>query len=574
MKKIALILIAVFTAVAGFSQTLADGIKQLNYQRYDVAKQTLEAVYNAAKQDPNAVYWYGQAILEESGNSPAGIAAARALYQTALNGGVNDPLILAGVGQTFLLEKKNAEATQSFEQAKTTALAPKKDKNKRADVLVAIGRANAAGGSDIGNAQYGIDILTQAEALDKTNADIDIIKGILYSKMGSDFGGKAVESFRNALVKDPNNVIANYRIGNVYYTQKNVAAFTDAYNKAASLDPSFTLGYIKMINYYERRDVNKANELIQTLIKNSPDKGCDLDFYQANYLFLSGKYQESLDKAVAMQQGACANHPYLNSLFAYNYDRLGDSVKSKQYIETFINNAKPDVVTPDQYVFAAGVLLKFPGNEVTASNYLEKALAGDTVKANQITYLKDASEALEKAGNYEAAYTFYSKLPALKGETTEFDYYKLTELSINTSNLMRTDSIASAYITAHPDKPQGYSFRVRNAKGIDTTLTPGFAIPVIEQQNAYYATDSVANKDRLYANYYYMLIYYVEKEKNYEKGINMAKSIMNLYPAGDPKHEFGKSTAAQLQKALDAFKKQGGTTGSSTSKPKAKTSGK
>lgn len=550
MKKKALILIAlVATVFTGFSQSVADGIKQLNYQRFATAKQTLQNAYNANSKDPNAIYWLGQAILLEGDNSAAAVAAAKAHYQQALTNGVNDPLIWVGIGQTELFEGKVADAKQRFEQAQTTALANRK--NQRTDVLIAIGRANAAGGLDIGDPAYGIEKLNKAAEVDKTNPEIDIQRGILYSKMGSERGGDAVTAFRAALQKDPNNVVANYRIGNIYYSQKNVTAFEDAYNRAAAIDPTFTLGYIKMIQYYEKKDVNKANELIQTLIKNSPDKGCDLEFYQANFLFLSGKYQESLNKALAMQQGACASQPSLNSLFAYNYDRLGDSINAKKYIEQYLSTAKADVVTSDQYVFGASVLLKFPGNEATASQYLEKALTLDTVKTNQIVYIKDAADALEKAGNYNAAYTWYAKLPALKSDVTEFDYYKLADLAYKSGNYNRTDSVSKAYITAFPDKPQGYIYRVKAAKAIDTTSNPGYAVEVLTQQNAFFAKDTTKYNSSIYNNLQYILVYYVEKKKDYVNGIATAEKMMAVYPEGTAQYTQAKANRDALQKALD-----------------------
>ena len=548
MKKKTLILIAlVATVLTGFSQSIADGIKQLSYQRYAVAKQTLQNAYNANSKDPNAIYWLGQVILAEADNSAAGIAAAKAHYQQALTNGVNDPLVWVGIGQTELLEGKPNEARQRFEQAQTTALASRK--NQRADVLIAIGRANAAGGSEIGDPNYGIEKLNKAAEIDKMNAEVDILKGILYSKMGTDRGGDAVTSFRAALVKDPNSVIANYRIGNIYYSQRNVAAFEDAYNKASAIDPQFTLGYIKLIQYYENRDINKANQIIQTLIANSPDKGCELDFFQANYLFLSGKYQESLNKATAMQAN-CATYPYLNSLFAYNYDRLGDSVNAKKYIEQYLGTAKADVARPEDYVFGAGVLLKFPGNEATASQYLEKAISLDTVKANQIIYVKSAATALENAGKYADAFTWYAKNTALKGDVTEFDYYKLTDLAYKSANYARTDSIAKLYVAAYPTKPQGFIYLVNAAKALDSTTTPGAAEIAIEKQNEFYRTDTAKYNASIYVNYYYLLTEYVEKQKNYAKGLEIAKKMNAVYPEGHQRHTESKAIVGQLENAL------------------------
>ncbi|MFX5714282.1 hypothetical protein ABTE40_21290, partial [Acinetobacter baumannii] len=83
----------------------------------------------------------------------------------------------------------------------------------------------------------------------------------------------------------------------------------------------------------------------------------------ADYLFRAGKYNESLAKTKEIDAATAANPiPRLNMLYALDYDRLGDSVQSKSYLEKFFAKAPTTEVKPDDYDFAVKVFSKFPGN--------------------------------------------------------------------------------------------------------------------------------------------------------------------------------------------------------------------
>ena len=66
MKKtiLALILCAFFSSAA-FSQTVAEGVKFLYYQRYESAINTLEKVVASKPKDVPGIYWLGQAYLAQ-----------------------------------------------------------------------------------------------------------------------------------------------------------------------------------------------------------------------------------------------------------------------------------------------------------------------------------------------------------------------------------------------------------------------------------------------------------------------------------------------------------------------------
>ncbi|MFM9776460.1 hypothetical protein ACKI1Z_43435, partial [Streptomyces galilaeus] len=78
-------------------------------------------------------------------------------------------------------------------------------------------------------------------------------------------------------------------------------------------------------------------------------------------------------------------------------DRLGDSVAAKKYIQEYIANVPTDKLRLPDYELALKIVSKFPGSEALASGYVEKALALDTVKKNQIDFMDQAAAIFGKA---------------------------------------------------------------------------------------------------------------------------------------------------------------------------------
>lgn len=569
MKKITLVMLSFLMVAVAMAQNVNEGIKQLYYQKYSTAKQTLQSAVNANPKDATAIYWLGQAFL--AGSTPD-LAGAKAVYQKALNEGVNDPLIWVGMGHVETLSGKRNEARQHFEAAITASLDRRKNPNAR--VLAAIGRANADGASNVGDPQYAIEKLTKAAELDKTDPEIFVNMGINYQKLGGDRGGQAVQAYNSALQRDPKYARALYRIGRIYESQSNKDLFEDYYARAISADPAYSPTYLTLYEYYKNRDVNKALGYLQDFIKNA-EQNPENEYFMADYLFRAGKYQESLNLGKQLEtKYGLATLPKLSVLYAFNYDRLGDSVKAKEHIQKFLSSAKPEVVQADHYVLAGSILAKFPGSETAASGYLEKAIQADTIRENQIDYMTTAAQIFEKAQKFEQQYSWLARLAGLKDKWSELDYYRLSDVSMKAKSYKRVlDTIGVKYIAAFPDKPQGYAFRVRAAKAIDTAAAQGLALEPIMQQNEYLMKDTASNKKAIYLNYYYMLVYYNDKAKDLPKAIEMTDKMMALYPEGTEEHNFAKTTRDALEKNRN--KRPGTRTqGNATTTTKAAASGK
>ena len=558
------------------AQTIEEGMKMLDYQKNQSAAAIFKKLYDADSKNPENVYWYGQAFLAVDDYK-----GAEAIYQKGLQDGLNDPWILVGMGHVQLMEGGDINsAKQKFEQAITMTKDLKGKKKKLyAQILDAIGRANADGGSKIGDPTYGVDKLKEAAELDSKTADILINMGISYLKMGPDEGGDAVKSYMDAATREPKNPLPAYRIGRIYQSQNNKDLFEQFYNAAIAADPTFPPVYLSLYDYYAYRDVTKAKEYIEKYIQYA-DKSCETEYFYGDYLFREGKYQESLDKIKALDAGDCKGYFRNSLLFAYNYDRLGDSLQAKTYLEKYFANAPANKVTANDLDIAVTIYSKIPGSEATAVSYLQKEIDADTIVSDKVKYCNQAADIYGKAKQYSNQIQWLQKAIQLKGGTMgEADYYKLANTAYSGKDYAATMEIAKNYIAAFPDKPQGYYFNVKAAKNIDTSAALGTAIdPILQQdsflvkQNESLSKDSVTNKktiDRntsiIYSNLCYLMGYYNDIQKDVPKAIDACDKIIALYPeASTDQNKFAVHIKDVLEKSLS---KSTGAKPSSNAKP-------
>ena len=548
-KQILVIAFSIFALQMIGAQSINDGIKLLHYEKNVSAKQLFEKLYIANPKDPKTIYWYGQAFIENEE-----IASAKDLYKKALLDGVNDPYIWVGIGQVELMEGGDFNVVkQRFEQAITASIESKgKNKGKpNAGILNAIGHSITSGNTKIGDPFYAVEKLKQAELIDLTNPDILINEGICYIRIGGEYGGEAVKAFMEASLRDPKDPLAKYRIGRIYLSQNNKDQFETYFNDAIAIDPNFPPVYLTYFNYYSDKDVNKAKLYLDKYIAVA-DADPNNDFYLADYLFRAGKYNESLTKAQEIEAKAgIKTVPRLNVLYAYNYDRLNDSVKAKSCLETFFSTASVNKIQPSDYDLAAKVYGRIPGSENQLAGLLQQAIDADTVKVNKLNYMSLIADNYAKAKDYQNQFKWLQAAVALKGSYSELDYYKLSVAGVAAKNYSATVDIAKNYLLAYSDKPQPYNFLRKAAIGLDADSSKGLAISYINLLDSFLEKDTVKNKKSLFSNYYYMLLFYGDKVKDYPKAIEVLDKMIAIYPNPGEENKFANDQKEMIKKVMN-----------------------
>ena len=544
MKKTILSVACIVLAAAfAKAQSVEDGIKFLYYGKNKSAKDALQQAVNKNPKDGRAIYWLGQAMLADQD-----VNGAKTAYQAALSSGVptadvNGAYLLVGMGELDLIQNNDVNAAkQKFEQAITTSKNKKGQDN--ADILNAIGRANAYGGNKVGDPAYAVDILKRAALLDTKNPDIDINLGINYLKMGSDRGGEAVTAFQDATVRDPKYASGFARIGNVYKSQDNKEAMEEWYGKAIAADAAYAPAYYYWFDYYQNRDINAAQEYLNNYVKYA-DQDCTTDYFKANYLFRAGKYDESKTAADAMASGSCKNYPRLNILYAYNYDRLGDSANAKNYLDKYFAEQSPSPDdAPNYYVLASKVYSKFPGLEDTAVNYLVKAMDADTVQKNKRKYIDSIAAVYKRANKPVERFAYIKKAYNPATDTSSRAMFDLTDAAIAAKDPF-ADSAIMMYKAKHPDQVYPYTFAVKYAQATDTTGAT--AVGPINDYIAFLSNDTTKNAQTM--AYYYALQggYYANTAKKLDSAIYMFRQAVKY----DPNQAQYQQYLSILQKAQD-----------------------
>lgn len=559
-KTILALLLGTFFSSGIFAQSVSEGVRFLYYQRNQSAVQTLEKVVADKPKEVPGIYWLGQGYIAEYGLSgnKTDLEKAKTLYQKALTDGVNDPFIWIGMGHVEVLEGKNAEARQRFEAAITSTKGKRGAEN--ANILNAIGRAEADGSSQIGDPQYGIDVLTRAKAIDLTNPDIDMNLGLCYLKLTSDKGGEAVEAFRDATIRDPKYAAAYWRIGRVYRSQNNITSMNEWFGKAIAADPAFAPVYHDYFEYYQERDINAAKEFLDKYVANA-DKDCNTEFFVGDYLFRAGKYQESLAKADEMSNGECKDYPRLPLLYAYDYNRLGDSAKSLGYLQKFLVTMPASQLKPTDYAFAGQVFKSMTGYEDSAVSYLSKAVEMDTVLKNKLKYIDTIAFLYKKINKPAERLEWLKKSYAMNPNPSNRDIFDLGDAALAQKDFMLADTMFQKYQEKYPDQIYGYKGLVDVAQAMDTTGT----LAVLPMNNYINFLLSDTTKYGTTIAYYHALLggYYINQKQDYDSSIMQFQQALQY----DPTNPQYKQYLDILIKARD--KKKNGDNKSSGSKSSA-----
>jgi tetratricopeptide (TPR) repeat protein len=509
----------------------------LNYEKNKTALNFFKEAYDKNPGDGETTFWYGQAMLAQNYNgisTTESIQKAKELFQKSLQAKGNDPWLLVGMSHIQSLEGADVNAVkQNLEVAITSTLNTKgKNKGKPSqDIINAIGYVFAELPISIGDHRYAIDKLKETvSAYDVVNSSLYVNLGINYLKLGGgENGGDAVTAFQNAIIADAKNAYAYYRIGKVYQTQNNKESLDEYFNKAIAADPAIAPVYFSLYSYYAEVSTSIAKTNLDLFLQYA-DKDPIFEYFSADYLFRSGQFEQSLEKAKAMEAaGSLTIFPGLAVLLAKNYDKKGDSITAKSYIEPYITNTSEDKLINTDYELAVKILSKFSGSQASLVVILEKAIAADTAKVNKLKYYKLGYEMLEKSNMYTDELKWYANYSALRGIKDEVYYYKTTSIAINAKEAATASTTAKEYIAAFPDKPNGYSMNVRAARLLDTANNLGILFEAVNVQNDYLLKDLTKNKQALINNYYTLIGYYNET-KGYENAVLMCDKVLELVP--------------------------------------------
>jgi len=249
-------------------------------------------------------------------------------------------------------------------------------------------------------------------------------------------------------------------------------------------------------------------------------------------------------------QQAIAKIKYEEAEEAYAANNFKTTLSKLIEAETILNTTNPRILYLK--IMAQSKILE---QNVFAEEYsFLESLRRTTDK-----YLKEYENLPDNDDKYRDIYKVSEQLkkyPANQDEfikrkkdlSDEVDYYRIVAAGIAAKDYVNTIEIAKKYLFAYPNKPQPYAFLRKAAIGLDLDGSKGLAVPYFNLMDSLLEKDIDKNRKSLYSNYTYLLFYYEEKAKDYNKAIEVLDKIIAIYPYPCEENRVAKDTKERLKK--------------------------
>ena len=527
-KKLISCFLAIFFIVnLSNAQLDKETIKLLNYEKYIEVIASLEKKISINPKDAQSIFWLGEAYIEQNNEIrplKEDVEKAKILYQKYLQDLGSDPWLLVGMANIEILQGGDINsAKQKMEQAITATIQTKgKNKGKPSlEILFAIGRIHSEMNIVVGDHNYAIEKLKLALTIVPIEPEVYVELGINYLKLGAENGGDAVVAFKDAINLDPKNAKAYFRIAKIYASQDNKEKVDECCADAIKADPNFAPMYLGLFEFYEDKDINIAKVNLDKYISLA-EKNPKILFIEAQYLFRTGKYNESIEVAKKIEsQTGIEKLPKLSLLLALDYERVNDTTQSLYYIETYFKITPKEKLNPIAFDLAINVYSRFSDKIQLALQYIDEQIKTEKTNQHKLEYFTKAIKLLDKAGLYKDEYNWLMKFFQIKANLNERDYYDATKLAITAQLKNEAMEWSNKYITSFPASKQALVFYTNSAIALDPDTSTGIAIPYLENLNTLLINQSRENRGRVLKNITYFISYNLKKG-NLEK-VNFSK---------------------------------------------------
>jgi hypothetical protein len=522
-RKLLLYACFVLGSLDAFSQTVGEGIRLYDREKFASASAMLKQVLMANPSDIKAGFWLMRSYLSMGALSQA------SGVPTQVNETVRtEPLYKVMEGMTAL-QKGDSLTAQSY------FLAALGDSRKK-DPAIQLAIAQAQIDADRGNLYYALELLNEAERRDRKNPAIYIAMGDAYRKLYN--GSEAVRSYSTSLELDKTNPVPYYKMGKIYQTQNNAEVFNEFYNKTLAADPAFAPAYYQQYYAWYFKDVTKALEpLQQFIILADPD--VKNSYLLTDLLYINKKYRASIDQAqkilVAEKDSV---KPRIYKLLAYSYDGISDSMNADTYLSKYFSVAHDSTIAPDDLSLMAKLLEK-RGQDSMALVWLTRAyrLEKDSSRQTDLTRKLISFTATRK--QYADQAYWYEQLYNRQVPLSNVDIFNWGISNYNAQIYLMADSVFSIYQAKYPEQTFGYYWRARSNAAIDTAMEMGLALPHYENLvKVEKDTANANNRKWLIQAYGYIAAYKVNAQKAYGEAFSYYDKILVLDPGNDDAEKY------------------------------------
>lgn len=424
------------------AQSLEDGVKMYEYERYESARKVLSPL---ATTNPTANYYLGLAELALENTNEASAAFAR--YP-------EDNENMAGLARVAFLKGNVPEGTRL-----ANVLAAKAKKKEWQPLKLAADAITYSKGGDIQQA-----INWYKEALKRNDNDATRLSlGDAY-QLTQGGGGEAMNNYEKVTARDPKNSLAYSRIGALWYAAKNYSLALENYNKAKEADPSNPLPYRDLANAYfwtGKYDVAKQN--IEDFLKRSDRTPEDLINY-ANILYLSKDYQNAI-KTIEDILNNGIKKPGLYGILGFSQYETKDYANALTNVRSYFGMQDPAKITPFDMI-QYGKILASNSLADSANYYFNLAISKDTAADKSETY-RQIAEGFKAGKEYTKSAEWYDKLIKANPNTAAIDYFWRGAMYYYGKDYTNGAKAFEEMETKYADQPSATYWRGRVAAAVD-----------------------------------------------------------------------------------------------------------
>ena len=532
MKKLFLLFSPIILGnLALNAQSLETANQLLYHERYNSAENEFHAFLNQQPAKPEAWLGLTRSYLAEDKVDKA--------YDTLLKapaGVKEEPLYQVALGSALLFQDKMNESAQLFNAAL------KETKEKDETVLGSIAQSYIDYKN--GDANYAISLLTKAIKRDKHNPAWKVLLGDAYRKLNN--GTEAYKAYKEALDEDQNYAAADYKIGEIFLTQKNADLYLEYFNKALAADPDYAPALYQLYVYNFYHDVPKAFQLYnQYLAKSDPSIRTQYDL--TDLLYLNKEYNKAIQNANALMASQGDKlEPRIYKLLAYSYVETRDSSKALHYIKEYFDKEEDSNLVAKDFELIAGLYSNTADKKDSALVFLEKAAGLQKDSAALFNYYKKLATTAKANKDYVSEAKWMGKFYTGNEKATNVDLFNWGLANYLAQDFAMADSVFGMYVAKYPEQSFGYYWQARSNASLDKEMKDGLAIPV------YKKLIEVLQGDTTNTNYKkwmvealaYLAAYEANTQKNYDEAVDYFEKVLEV----DPDNADAKRYIAILEK--------------------------
>ena len=306
------------------------------------------------------------------------------------------------------------------------------------------------------------------------------------------------------------------------------------YNEAMAMDPNYTPVYFTLYQYFYETNVGKSATYLDKYLNAKGSDESNSCFLKAQITYAQGFYQQTITKAnECIAAGGANPYPNLFGLIAYSYNALGDSANAKSSFDLYFQKQKPAKIGPKDYDTYSKILLKFPGNEVLAGTYIDKAVELDSTEAGKVALLKSVATSYEAQKLYKNAADWYRKILSLKKMPSKVDLYNAGYNYNKGGEYGQSIEIFNSYIQKFPDESFGYYLNAKNEIKLDSldVANKGLTnyLKIVSMTDL--IKDKPGEKDRIKNSLRYLVEFYANAKRNKDSALYFTDRGISLDPA-------------------------------------------